>query len=62
MTAVVLVLHGTVDALDMIEAVLSEVVNTLDIIEMVLEIWKYGGDCILVHLIMWLFHVFLLDK
>jgi hypothetical protein len=36
------VLHGTVDALDMIEIVLSEMVNTVDTIEMVLEIWKYG--------------------
>jgi len=36
------VLYGTVDALDMIEVVLSEMVNALDTIEMVLEIWKYG--------------------
>ena len=38
------VLHGTVDALDMIEVVLSEMVNTLDIIEMILKIWKYGWE------------------
>jgi len=31
-----------VDALDMIEVVLSEMVNTVDAIEVVLEIWKYG--------------------
>jgi len=36
------VLHGTVDALDMIEIVVSEMVNTVDTIEMVLEIWKFG--------------------
>jgi hypothetical protein len=42
MTGVVLVLHGTVDALDMIEVVLSVMVNTVDTIEMALKIWKYG--------------------
>jgi hypothetical protein len=36
------VLHGTVDALDVIEIVVAEMVNTVDAIEMVLEIWKYG--------------------